>query len=65
MLAFMVDKDVLAVKVFLVSVIDKIRMAMASQHQIDVARMINYVREQGIEGWEYIDVRIERRAYWK
>ena len=31
----------------------------------DVSRMIGYLKGQGIEGCEYIDVRIERKAYWK
>ncbi|MBR3320316.1 hypothetical protein IKG20_03375 [Candidatus Saccharibacteria bacterium] len=31
----------------------------------DAVRMINYMREQEIEECEYIDVRIERKAYWK
>ncbi|MBR3131007.1 hypothetical protein IKG31_00300 [Candidatus Saccharibacteria bacterium] len=31
----------------------------------DASRMLNYLEGQGIQGCEYIDVRIERKAYWK
>ncbi|MBR3319373.1 hypothetical protein IKG06_02605 [Candidatus Saccharibacteria bacterium] len=31
----------------------------------DAVRMLNYLVGQGIEGCGYIDVRIERKAYWK
>ena len=31
----------------------------------DANRMLNYLREQGIEAFEYIDVRVERKGYWK
>ena len=31
----------------------------------DAVRMLNYLKEQGIDDCEYIDVRIERKAYWK
>jgi len=31
----------------------------------DASRMIAYLKGQGIESCEYIDVRIERKAYWK
>ena len=31
----------------------------------DVSRMIAYLKGQNIENCEYIDVRIERKAYWK
>ena len=31
----------------------------------DIERMVKYLKEQGIEGVEYIDVRVERKAYWK
>ena len=31
----------------------------------DAARMIAYLRGQGVESCEYVDVRLERKAYWK
>lgn len=31
----------------------------------DVDRMIRYLEEQGITDFEYIDVRVDGRAYWK
>ncbi len=31
----------------------------------DADRMIRYLAEKGINDFEYIDVRIDRRAYWK
>lgn len=31
----------------------------------DAVRMLNYLTEQGTDSYEYIDVRIERKAYWK
>lgn len=31
----------------------------------DVARMVKYLRGQGVEGCEYVDVRLERKASWK
>lgn len=31
----------------------------------DAARMVAYLKGQGIENCEYVDVRIERKAYWK
>lgn len=31
----------------------------------DAARMISYLKGQGIEGCEYVDLRLERKAYWK
>jgi hypothetical protein len=31
----------------------------------DAVRMLNYLTGQGIGSCEYIDVRIERKAYWK
>ena len=31
----------------------------------DALRVIEYLKGQGIESCEYIDVRIERKAYWK
>ena len=31
----------------------------------DAIRMLNYLEGQGISGCEYIDVRVERKAYWK
>lgn len=31
----------------------------------DAVRMITYLKGQGIESCEYIDIRIERKGYWK
>lgn len=31
----------------------------------DAKRMLNYLESQGIDDFEYIDVRIEGKAYWK
>lgn len=31
----------------------------------DAKRMIDYLKGQGIEGCEYVDIRLERKAYWK
>ena len=31
----------------------------------DIERMIKYLRERGIETVEYVDVRVERKAYWR
>ena len=31
----------------------------------DAVRMLNYLIGQGIRNCEYVDVRIERKAYWK
>lgn len=31
----------------------------------DAGRMLNYLEGQGIQSCEYVDVRIERKAYWK
>ncbi len=31
----------------------------------DASRMLNYLEGQGIQSCEYIDVRVERKAYWK
>ncbi|MBQ6396099.1 hypothetical protein IJH89_00765 [Candidatus Saccharibacteria bacterium] len=31
----------------------------------DAGRMLKYLEEQGVAGAEYIDVRIERKGYWK
>ena len=31
----------------------------------DTERMLRYLAEQGVETFEYIDVRLDRRAYWK
>ncbi len=31
----------------------------------DADRMLRYLKEKGIESFEYIDVRIDKKAYWK
>ena len=31
----------------------------------DIERMIKYLKEKGIEMVEYVDVRVERKAYWR
>lgn len=31
----------------------------------DIERMVRYLRERGVETVEYVDVRVERKAYWK
>lgn len=31
----------------------------------DARKMVDYLRGQGVEGCEYIDIRVERKGYWK
>jgi hypothetical protein len=31
----------------------------------DADRMLRYLAEQGVSDFRYIDVRIDRKAYWK